>query len=126
MARFFAALLLGRGFRKRGAAGGSGEGGSGFGGSRIRGRGSLFFRRFFLALRTPDDEDVADALNGRGIELVADFGKQRRAFFALCPLDAHLDKLVRLERRFQFGKNAGSEAVPGDGDDGMQGMSASA
>jgi len=124
MARFFAAFC--RGFCKRGAASGGGKGGGGFGGGRVGGRGRLLFRRFFLACRTPDDKDVADVLDGRGIELVADVFAQRRALFALRPLNAHLDEFVRLERTLQFGENAGSEAVTGNGDDGMQGMSAGA
>lgn len=121
-----AAFLFGYGFRKCGAAGGSGEGSGGFGGGRVLGGGRWRRRRFFLALGSPDDENVADALNGRGIEPVADVGEQRLAFFALYLLEAHLDEFVRLQRTLQFGENIGGEAVIGDGDDGAQGMGAGA
>lgn len=120
------ALLLGYGFCKRGTAGGGGKGGGGFGRGGVRGQGLFFFRRFFLAFWTPDDENVANALDGRGFEPGADFGKQRPAFFALYPLKAYLDEFVRLQRTLQFGKHALGEAVTGNGDDGMQAMGAGA
>jgi 23S rRNA (uridine2552-2'-O)-methyltransferase len=119
-------LLFGHGFCERGTAGGCGEGCGGFSGGRVWGRRRFLFRRCFLVCGTPDNEDVANALDGHGIELLADVCEQRLAFIALTPLDTHLDELVRLYRTLQFGEYTRGEAVASDGDDGIEGMGAGA
>lgn len=125
LARFVAFSFF-HGLGERGAAGGGGKGRGGFRRGRVWARGRFFLRGFFFALGPPDDEDVADVLYGRGVERLAQFSEQRLALCAFRALDAYLDEFVRLERAFQFGEDAGGEAVARNGDDGVQGMGASA
>jgi hypothetical protein len=118
--------LFGCGFCEYGTAGGCGESCGGFGGGRVWGRRCFLFRRRLLVCGTPDDEDVADALDGSGVEMLADACKQRLMLVALYSLNAYFDEFVCLYRTFQFSEYTGGEAVAGDGDDGIQGVGAGA
>jgi len=80
-------------------------------------------RRFFLRLlrlRPPDDQHLAEMLDGGGAERIADAREHRVAFGALVARGADLDQLVRAEIDVDFMQHRGRQPVLADADHRMQ------
>ena len=70
--------------------------------------------------RPPYDEELADLLHGRAVELPADARQQPFARGAIVPEHAHLDEFVRRERDVDLVQHRRRETMVADGDDGIE------
>lgn len=75
---------------------------------------------FFGCCRAPEHNELADVLNGCGIELVGQAGEHRFAGGAVVGKNPDLDQAVRTERRVDFFFDIGSQAVAAHHDHRIQ------
>ena len=75
---------------------------------------------FFGRSRAPEHNELADVLNGCGIELVGQAGEHRFAGGAVVGKNPDLDQAVRTERRVDFFFDIGSQAVAAHHDHRIQ------
>jgi hypothetical protein len=79
-----------------------------------------------FGLLTPENEDVADLLHRRAVEMRADGFEQGGTVVALDAVKLDLDQLMGFEREIDFLEDVGRQAVAGDGDGRIEMMRGSA
>ena len=72
--------------------------------------------------RTPEDEQLADVLDRRRAEGLAQLGEERFAGGAVVGEDTQLDETVGVERRLDLSPHRGRRPLVADGDDGIEVM----
>ncbi len=73
-----------------------------------------------VSFRPPDHQQLADMLNRRGIQAIADFLVHRHARFALVAEHADLDELMGVEVDFDFGQHGFGQPFSADENDGLE------
>jgi hypothetical protein len=68
-------------------------------------------------LRAPENEQFADVLDGRSIELIAEFGEHGFADGSIITEHANFDQTMGIQRRFSFLDDGRCKAVSADHDD---------
>lgn len=71
-------------------------------------------------------KDIANMLNGRGVQPGADFSEQCVASFVLNVVYTHFDQFVCFQAAVNFGEDSFAEALLTDADDRMEVMGAGA
>lgn len=82
--------------------------------------------RFTVWVGAEDHQQLSDVLNRRSARLAADFFEVLNPKRALVTIDTNLDQFVVRKGKVDFLENGSGEPVAGDGNDGVERMSASA